>query len=171
MMRPVVDLPFAAFASAFALSIASLVACGGSAPPANTGGDTTGGGTPSSGGGSGAATFADQVAMGQKLYGDNCASCHGPGGEGKGGAPAVVGLKTAKALPLDPPSSAKYRKTQFKTVGDVLDFSQKTMPPGAGGSLKPDEYLAIIAFDLHANGIDLPKPLTAEVAAATTIPR
>ena len=168
-------------ASALALSLSSLAACGGSTPPANTGGDnvagaggdapSSGGGVGGSGGGSGAATFADQVAMGQKLFGDNCASCHGPGGEGKANSPAVVGLKAGKALPLEPPAGAKYRKTQFKTVGDVLAFSQKTMPPGAGGSLKPDEYLAIIAFDLHANGIDLPKPLTTEVANATTIPR
>jgi hypothetical protein len=26
------------------------------------------------------------------------------------------------------------------------------MPPGAAGSLKPDEYLAIVAFDYKANG-------------------
>lgn len=171
MKRPVL-------AVAIALSLSSLAACGGATPAANTGGESAGGteggtGTPSTGGGGGAAaaTFADQVATGQKLYGENCASCHGPGGEGKGNSPAVVGLKTGKALPLDPPAKAKYRKTQFKTVGDVLDFSQKTMPPGAGGSLKPDEYLAIVAFDLHANGIDLDKPLTADSAKATAIPR
>lgn len=158
-------------------SLSSLAACGAATPAANTGGEGAGGGGAGGGGGSGtpssggAATFADQVATGQKLYGENCASCHGAGGEGKGNSPAVVGVKTGKALPLDPPASAKYRKTQFKTVGDVLDFSQKSMPPGAGGSLKPDEYLAIIAFDLHANGIDLDKPLTADSAKATTIPR
>jgi hypothetical protein len=45
------------------------------------------------------------------------------------------------------------------------------MPPKKGGSLPADTYWAILAFDLHANGIDLPAPLTPEMAATLTIPR
>ncbi len=102
-------------------------------------------------------TFPEQVAAGQKLYGDKCASCHGAGGEGTR-APRVVGLDKG-ALPLDPPASSKYRKNQFHTAADVAEFAVKAMPPMAPGSLKESEYWSILAFDLHANGVDLPHKL------------
>ena len=115
--------------------------------------------------------FSEQVALGQKLYGQNCASCHGPGGEGTGGAPRVVGLKEG-ALPLDPPAKAQFRKAQFTTVMDVGEFVVKNMPPGKGGSLSMEQYFAILAFDLKANGIDLgDKKLDADLAKTLTIPR
>ena len=83
----------------------------------------------------------------------------------------VVGLKEG-ALPLDAPASAKYRKTKFKTVADVADFVVKAMPPAAPGSLPPESYFAILAFDLKANGIDLgSKKLDGALAATLTIPR
>jgi cytochrome c len=114
-------------------------------------------------------TFADQVALGQTLYGAHCASCHGNSGEGAG-APAVVGLDKG-ALPLDPPANAKYRKTQFKTVADVASFVVKYMPAKTPGSLTEEQYWAILAFDLKANGIELDKKLDGALAATLTIPR
>jgi mono/diheme cytochrome c family protein len=111
-----------------------------------------------------------QIAQGKDLYGANCASCHGANGEGvkKKKGPAVVG---AGALPLDPPKGAKMRKAQFVTAKDIADFVVANMPPKKGGSLKPEEYFAILAFDLSANGITLAEPLTADNAASITIPR
>lgn len=116
------------------------------------------------------ATFAEQVAQGQTLYAQNCAGCHGDSGEGGSKAPRVVGLKEG-ALPLDPPADRKYRKNKFVTVADVASFTVANMPPGKAGSLTNDQYWAILAFDLHANGIDLPQPLTPAVAQTLTIPR
>jgi mono/diheme cytochrome c family protein len=134
------------------------VACGGGEPQ------------PSAPGSGAPATFAEQVAQGQQLFGDKCASCHGAhGNDGK--APKLVGLKEG-ALSLDPPASAKARKQQFKTVADVADFVTKNMPPGAGGSLTADQYWSILAFDLKANGIDLgDKKLDPTLASTLTIPR
>jgi len=114
------------------------------------------------------ATFAEQVTRGADEYGEHCAKCHGSSGEGSAQAPAVVG---PKALPLDPPSTAKVRKSQFVTVADVAQFVVQNMPGDAPGSLSADEYYAILAFDLHANGIDLDKKLDGAVAASLTIPR
>ena len=111
-----------------------------------------------SGSGTGAGPVAatdakSQAARGGTLYADRCATCHGDGGEGTpGGAPAVVGKD---ALPLDAPASAKYRKATFHTARDVYDFVKANMPAKAPGTLSQDQYLAIVAFDLMANGVDL----------------
>jgi cytochrome c len=122
-------------------------------------------------GGEAPQTFAEQVSAGQELYGEHCASCHGDSGQGTKDAPPLVGLDTG-ALPLDPPATAKHRKTQFKTVADVADFAVKNMPAKAPGSLSEEQYWAILAFDLKANGIDLgDKKLDATVAPTLEIPR
>jgi len=116
-----------------------------------------------------AQSFSEQVSLGQTLYAQNCAKCHGDSGQGDPG-PRVVGIKEG-ALPLDPPAGRKARKSQFVTVADVAEFVTQNMPPKKAGSLTPDQYWAILAFDLHANGIDLPSPLTPELAKTLTIPR
>lgn len=132
-----------------------LGACGGSAPATHT--------TASA-----APTFADQVARGGQRYAEQCASCHGASGQGDA-APRVVGLAEG-ALPLAP-REGSARTSTFATVGDVATFVVATMPPSAPGSLPGADYWAILAFDLHANGIDLDEPLTGETAATLTIPR
>jgi len=116
------------------------------------------------------ATFAEQVALGQQLYGEHCAKCHGASGEG-GKAPAVVGLDKG-ALPLDPPAGAKYRTTQFKTVLDIAKFVTTSMPPKKAGTLTEEQYWSILAFDLKANGIELgDKKLDGALAATLDVPR
>jgi S-disulfanyl-L-cysteine oxidoreductase SoxD len=116
-----------------------------------------------------ATSFAEQVVTGGTLYAHNCASCHGDSGQGDK-APRLVGLKEG-ALPLDPPADRQYRKEQFVTVADVANFAVAYMPPKKAGTLTPDQYWAIIAFDVHANGIDLPVPLTPAFASKLKIPR
>jgi mono/diheme cytochrome c family protein len=94
-----------------------------------------------------------QAAQGGTLYAAHCAKCHGDSGQGvPDQGPPVVGKD---ALPLDPPPAAKYRKAAFHTARDVYDFVKTNMPAKAPGSLSQDQYLAIVAFDLMANGVDL----------------
>lgn len=131
----------------------ALLACGGAASSAR--------GTTAS-----APPFAEQVDRGGRLYAAHCASCHGAAGEGAG-APRVVGLAEG-ALPLEPHGS---RSARFVTVADVAGYVVGAMPPAAPGSLPEADYVAILAFDLHANGIDLDRPLDADLAATLTIPR
>jgi len=138
-------------------SLASATACGGSDAK-----------TPETPAQPSPATFTEQVTRGADVYAEHCSSCHGKGGEGTAQAPAVVG---AAALPLDPPSGAKVRKSQFVTVADVATFVVQNMPADAPGSLSEDDYYAVLAFDLHANGIDLDKKLDGAVAGSLTIPR
>ena len=97
------------------------------------------------------ASAADEATRGATLYGEKCASCHGDAGQGGKKAPAVVGKD---ALPLDPRSGSK-REGQFKTALDVFNYVKTKMPGDDPGSLSDDEYRAIVAFDLKANGVDL----------------
>lgn len=124
---------------AWVLSMTAVIACGGATPePAGAGG--------------GAASVDEQVATGAKLYAESCAGCHGSGGEGSAKAPAVVGKA---ALPLDPQPPSQARKAKFHTAADVFQFVKANMPPKNPGSLTDEQYAAILAFDLKANGVDL----------------
>jgi len=147
-----------------------MAACGGSTQPAAEPTTPAAEGAAPAPDAATADTFAAQVAAGQELYGKQCAECHGKNGN-DGKSPPVVGL-SAGALPLQPPPTAKMRKTEFKTVADLAAFVVKTMPPKAPGSLSEAEYYAILAFDLKANGIDLgDKKLDGALAATLEIPR
>lgn len=117
-----------------------LVACGGSGPSASK---------PAGG------TATAQIEQGKGLYVAKCASCHGDGGQGTDKGPPVVGKE---AFPQKPRDGAK-RDVEFHTAADVFAWATKHMPADAPGSLSTDEYLAIFAFDLTANGIVLDQPL------------
>jgi cytochrome c len=108
-----------------------------------------------------------QAEQGAKLYAQHCSKCHGDAGQGTKKAPAVVGKL---ALPLDPPAGSKKRKEQFHTAMDVASFVVKFMPAQKPGSLKPEEYFQILAFDLKANGVDVSgKTIDAESAKAIVL--
>lgn len=115
-------------------------------------------------------TFEEQAARGAVHFGRYCARCHGDSGQGTDRAPRLVGLEEG-ALPLDPPATRKVRKEQFVTVADVANFAVANMPPDDPGSLSTEQYLAVLAFDLQANGITLEQPLDLELAETLTIPR
>jgi cytochrome c len=149
--------------------LVAAVACSSNKPPESAA-DANGVAPPASPPTTAPAAFAEQVTQGQALYGEHCANCHGASGEG-GKAPAVVGLSKG-ALPLEPPATAKYRKTEFKTVADIAAFVVKNMPADSPGTLTEDQYWSILAFDLKANGIDLgDKKLDGALASTLTVPR
>lgn len=106
--------------------------------PATTGGDST-------------AARQQQIDAGATLYIDNCADCHGDMGQGTDVGPPLVG---PDALPLEPRPEQTVRTGQFVTAFDVYDFARENMPLSNPGVLADDEYLAIVAFDLDANGVE-----------------
>lgn len=146
----------ASLISLVSLSAGALIACGGGAKSDSN----MPGGTPQS--------WNDQVASGRELFAAHCASCHGAGGEGTSRGPRVVGLSQG-ALPLDPPPMAKVRKMKFETAADVAQFVMKEMPMDKPGSLSDGQYLAILAFDLHANGVALPPGQMLDASTAKDI--
>jgi mono/diheme cytochrome c family protein len=115
-----------------------LAGCGGSNA-------MTGGGAPTTG--------EEQAALGAEVYGARCAHCHREDASGDPGigAPALVGDGALAG---------------YATAADVYDFVVVNMPGDAPGSLNTEEYLAVLAFALSANGVAPgPEPLTREDAA------
>jgi mono/diheme cytochrome c family protein len=92
---------------------------------------------PSAAQGSGVYSSA-QAQRGAKLFADDCAMCHGSDLSGGAG----------------PPLSGKpfIGKWTGQTADDLHDVVATQMPLTAPGSLKPDEYLALVAFILSKNG-------------------
>lgn len=152
--------------SVLALFVLALPSCGASSrtvPAPNGGAAVPIGLAP--------ATFAEQVAAGERLFAENCAGCHGDSGQGKRDAPALVGLARG-ALPREPPVERKLRRLPFETVGDVADFVMRTMPPNAPGRLSDEQYFSVLAYDLKQNGVDLgEKKLDGVLARSLEIPR
>jgi cytochrome c len=157
-MRPILVL-------ATLLALPAALACGGGTPPAESADAELAPAEPPA-----PATFSEQVARGKSVYRTKCSGCHGDAGEGKpGGGPALVGLDQG-ALPLK--STGSKRATEFKTVADIGDYIVKTMPPNAPGSLSPEDYYAVLAFTLKANGIDPgDEKLDGELAKTLEVPR
>jgi len=91
------------------------------------------------------ATPEDQVALGQKLYTQYCAKCHGAAGDGvekKG--PPVVG---PSALPAEPRPGQK-RKVTFRTALDVAQFGVR----GVGEPVSPkpvERHRPVGSHQLH----------------------
>lgn len=80
---------------------------------------------------------AAQAAAGEKLYAANCSACHGATLTG-GVWPALVG-------------DAFTSQWIGKSAGDVYYVMSTQMPVGAPGSLKPGEYVALLAYILQQN--------------------
>jgi cytochrome c len=137
----------------FASLVLAAAACGGSSSPKEPVEPNGTGPAPQ------VATNDELVAKGGKLYGEKCAKCHGDAGQGTDKGPAVVG---EGALPKEPRPGAK-RQVVFSTAYDIGAWAMEHMPADNPGSLAPEEYLAILAFDLEANGVELgTEPLTLE---------
>ena len=79
---------------------------------------------------------ADQAAAGEKVYGEKCASCHGPDLAGIERAPALAGGMFLES----------WHGRDLRRLLDRID----TMPPAAPKSLSPAESVAVLAFLLRS---------------------
>ena len=93
---------------------------------------------------------AEQATTGRAAYQANCASCHLPDLMGRNEAPQLAG--------------GNFMNTwRARSTKDLFEFIQSTMPP-TGGDIGADQYLAITAFILQANGA----PAGSQAFTATT---
>jgi alcohol dehydrogenase (cytochrome c) len=82
---------------------------------------------------------AAQAAAGRTAYQASCASCHTDTLIGRNEAPQLAGANFM---------------TQWgaRTTNDLYRYIQAVMPPGNGGTLGEDNYLAVTAYILQSNG-------------------
>jgi mono/diheme cytochrome c family protein len=81
---------------------------------------------------------AEQANRGHALYNDKCFGCHAADLGGDEDVPPIAG----------PEFLAKWNG---RTVGDLLDKIQKTMPSGKPGTLSPDVNRDILAYVLSVS--------------------
>jgi alcohol dehydrogenase (cytochrome c) len=82
---------------------------------------------------------AAQAAAGQAAYEKHCSLCHGP---------ALYGTTMGKPLT----GNAFMTAWGGRTAQELFTHTRREMPPGGGGTLSDDEYLAVVAYVLEANG-------------------
>jgi mono/diheme cytochrome c family protein len=82
----------------------------------------------------------EQASRGHSLYNDNCFSCHGADLAGDEENPAIAG-------------SEFLTKWNGRTVDDLFEKIQRTMPSGHAGTLSRDATRDILAYILSANAI------------------
>jgi mono/diheme cytochrome c family protein len=119
-----------------------------------------------------------QAAPGADLFDRNCASCHGRRGEGLTTAPPIIGPGALSKYPRDDSPSAnpalfatnaniqqdsarvpgQPSRGAFETAQDLFDYvsTRMPLPKSAAGTLKPEEYWAIVNFMVIAHGLPAP---------------
>ena len=76
---------------------------------------------------------ADQAKRGEALYKETCSACHGDNLEGSGPMPPLAGKDF-------------LANWSGKTVGDLYEKTQTTMPATAPGTLSPEQAADIVAY-------------------------
>ena len=138
------------------------------------------------------ANAQQKAGPGGELYQTECAACHGKRGEGLTNAPGVIGSGALPVYPRDdslstnpalsnnsqqqaqdssrPPGAPS--RDPFRTAQDLYGYvsTKMPLPKSRAGSLKPEEYWAIVNFMLIAHGSAVPEGgITASNAASVQI--
>ncbi len=87
-----------------------------------------------------AAYTSAEADAGQPIYEQMCATCHMSNLTGSFEAPELAGPTFRGAW-------------EDRAVDELIELVQVTMPPGAGGSLAPEEYASVVAYILRENGV------------------
>jgi S-disulfanyl-L-cysteine oxidoreductase SoxD len=89
---------------------------------------------------------------GKAVYTQKCASCHGPRGVG-GTAEELV----SEPIPLTDPQASKAIGLYWPYATTVFDYTRRSMPPTAPGSLTADEVYAVTAYLLAESKVIKPQ--------------
>lgn len=89
------------------------------------------------------------VATGEELFSQNCASCHGEFGEGSGNWPKLAG--GMDTLADDDP--LKTVGSYWPHLSTAFDYVRRSMPFGGAQVLTDDEVYAIVAYILYNNDL------------------
>jgi cytochrome c551/c552 len=100
---------------------------------------------------------AGSVAMGERVWEAQCASCHGSFGESNEVFTPIVGgttqadIERGRVKNLEQGSTFPQKTTMMKvaTVSTLWDYINRAMPWNAPKSLKPDEVYGVLAYILN----------------------
>jgi mono/diheme cytochrome c family protein len=81
---------------------------------------------------------AEQAGRGETIYKEQCAACHGDNLEGSGPMPPLAGMDF-------------LTNWQGKTLGDLYEKTQTTMPATAPGTLTPEQTADVLGYMLKAS--------------------
>lgn len=98
--------------------------------------------------GTGLPEGSGSVIEGKAVYNQHCRVCHGPKGQG-GSAEELAGAE--HGLIEDEPD--KTIGTYWPYATTLFDFTRRSMPLNAPGSLNDNEVYAVTAYLLYLNGI------------------
>ncbi len=87
--------------------------------------------------------------VGEEIFADQCASCHGDFAEGIDNWPKLAG----GADTLDHEDPLKTVGSYWPHVSTAFDYVKRSMPFGNAGSLSDDEVYAIVAYILYSNDL------------------
>ena len=89
------------------------------------------------------------VATGDEVFAEKCASCHGDFAEGLDSWPVLAGGIGS----LQDPRPVKTIGSYWPYLSTVFDYVHRSMPFGAAQTVTVDETYAITAFLLYSNGV------------------
>lgn len=89
------------------------------------------------------------VAVGEEIYAERCAACHGDFGEGVDRWPVLAGGHGT----LQDDRPVKTIGSYWPYLSTVFDYVNRAMPFGEARSLTPDEVYAITAYLLYVNDV------------------
>jgi cytochrome c len=105
------------------------------------------------------------AAQGEKLFDENCASCHGDFGEAVGRWPVLAGGQGT--LKDDRP--VKTVGSYWPYLSTVYDYIRRAMPFGNARSLSDDDVYALTAYVLYLNDIVTDEDFELSKANFTTV--
>lgn len=99
--------------------------------------------------GTGLPEGSGDVATGDEVFAEKCASCHGDFAEGIDNWPVLAGGQNS----LKNLRPVKTIGSYWPYLSTVYDYIHRSMPFGSAQTMTPDEAYAIAAFLLYSNGI------------------
>lgn len=81
---------------------------------------------------------AEQATRGEAVYKEQCAACHGDNLEGSGPMPPLAGMDF-------------LANWKGKTLGDLYEKTQTTMPATAPGTLTPEQAADVLSYLLKVS--------------------
>ncbi|WP_083098297.1 c-type cytochrome [Pseudophaeobacter leonis] len=117
--------------------------------------------------GTGLPAGSGDVLVGEEVFAEKCAACHGDFAEGVDNWPKLAGGHGT----LDHDDPLKTVGSYWPYLSTTWDYVNRSMPFGAAQTLEPDEVYAIVAYILYSNDlVDDDFVLSNETFSEVTLP-